>query len=161
MWRIQMLQIQSKFFVVLDRSKIGLVCIYLKKIIIYYKIWKKILKRLATSNNVDRSATASQLSQLPHSVSNPRGHRVILSCSTEAKQISIKGKCILKISIFLFHSVPCDLAVYQTPVASIVSFSSPHCSLAIRDGVHSMGWYHSLHDIIWANQHQLHHLERE
>lgn len=34
MWRIQMLQIQTKFCVVLDRSKTGLVCIYLKKLYI-------------------------------------------------------------------------------------------------------------------------------
>lgn len=89
-----------------------------------------LLKRTAKGNNSNRSETTFLLSHLPHHSFNPEGCHVILSCSTEAKQIHSKGKCTLEISILLFYFVPCDPAVYQAPVASIVS-SAPHCSLAI------------------------------
>lgn len=100
---------------------------------------KILLKRTATGNYANRSETTSRLSQLPHNTFNPGGCHVILSHSTEAKQIHGKGKYMLKIPILLFYFVPCGPAVYQTPVASIVSCSAPHCSLAIGDGAHSMG----------------------
>lgn len=92
---------------------------------------KTLLKRTATGNNDNRSETTTLLSQLPRNMFNPGGCLVILSHSTEAKQIHSKGKCALKMCVLLFYFVPCDPAVYQTPVASIVSFSAPHCSLAI------------------------------
>lgn len=109
---------------------------------------KMLLKRTATGNNENRSETISLLSQLSRNTFDPGGCHVILSRSTEAKQIHSKGKCMLKISILLFYFVPCDPAAYRTPVASIVSFSALHCSLAIWDGAHSMGWYRSPRDII-------------
>lgn len=92
---------------------------------------KKLLKRTPTDNNRSRSETTSLLSQLPRNTFKAGGCPVVLSHSTEAKPICSKGKRTLKMSILLFYFVPCDPAVHQTPVASIVSLSASHCSLAM------------------------------
>lgn len=130
------------------KSRLSLVWCWSKPGYIWSTSIEILLKRIATDNNDNRSEIPSLLSQLPRNTFNPGGCHVILSQNTEAKQIRSKGKCRLKIPILLFYFVPSDPATYQTPVASIVSFSTPHCSLAIWDGAHSMGWYCSLHDII-------------
>lgn len=104
------------------------------------RLLKMLFKRTATGKTSDTSKTRSLLSQLSDNTFNLGGRCVIVSRSTEARQIHSRGKGTLEISALLLYSVPCDPATDQPPVASIVPCSAPHCSLAIGDGAHSMGW---------------------
>lgn len=64
----------------------------------------------------------------------------VVSRSTEARHTQSRGKGTLEISAVLLCSAPCDPATDQPPAACIVPCPAAHCSLAMGDGAHSMGW---------------------